>query len=164
VADRFLAVDVFPGLAGQDGHQRVPVIGHRDRHRIDVAVVEHTPEVRFRPWIAAPLLLRKRQGRLEMALVDVDDVSDAHVPDAGQMLVMIEAAAARGPCGMAFVVASQADDGDIDRVVRTALCAKTRRAHRESNGGGGSARQEHASVHHGRTSSANRIVHESEPG
>ena len=62
-----------------------------------------------------------------MALVDVHHVGDADVGDAGEMLVVILAAAARGPGGMALVVASDADDRDVDRVVRAPLCARTRR-------------------------------------
>ena len=48
-----------------------------------------------------------------MALVDVHDVGDADVLDAGEMLVMIEPAAALGPGRMSRVVAANADDATL---------------------------------------------------
>jgi hypothetical protein len=83
-----------------------------------------------------------------MALVDVDDMGDADILDTRQMLVMIETAAAGGPRRVPFVITSQADDGDIDRVIRAALCTGTRRAHGQSNGGRGGFGQKIASVEH----------------
>jgi hypothetical protein len=64
------------------------------------------------------------------------------------MFVMIEATTARGPRRMAFVVASQTNDGDIDGVIRAPLREGTGRPCRQTNGRGGGCRQEYASVHH----------------
>ena len=157
MADGLLDVDVFPCLTGPDRHDRVPMVRRRDRDRVDVAIVEHTPEVGFRPGVPSPFLPGERQRRVEMPLVDVDDVRDAHVPDVRQMFVVIESAAAGGPGRVASVVATQTDDGDIDRVVRASLRVGPRRAHRQSNGRGGGFREEDASVHHGRPRQAERV-------
>ena len=45
VAARLLDVDVLAGLAGPDGHQRVPVVGRGDRDGVEVLVVEHAADV-----------------------------------------------------------------------------------------------------------------------
>src|SRR4029450_464182 len=121
-------------------------------------------EVGLRLRVAAPLFLGKRQRRLEVTLVDVDDVRDAGVLDAGQMLVMIESAAAGRPRRMALVIASQTKDCDIDRVIRTTVCVGTRRSHRQSNTCRGGFRQEYASVHHRRPPLAAPIARGSTTG
>ena len=149
VADRLLAVDVLPGLARHDGHQRVPVIRRGDGHGIDVAIVEHPSEIRFGLRIATPSFLCEGQRRREVSLVDIDDVGDADILDAGQMLVMVEAAAARGPRGMALVVPPQTDDRDVDGVVGTPLRVTVAGQRRRKPGsGGGSLRNEQAPVNH----------------
>ena len=61
VADRLLDVDILSCLAGQDGHEGVPVIGGGDRHGIDVPVVEHAPEIRFR--LRTPPILLRQEGQ-----------------------------------------------------------------------------------------------------
>jgi hypothetical protein len=121
VADRLLDVDVLARLTRVNRHQRMPVIGSGNGDRVDCRILEDAPEVGCRLWRPSPFLLREAERRLEMALVDVHDMGDAHVPDAGEMLVVIEPAAARGPRRMALVVAAQPDDGDVDRVVRARL-------------------------------------------
>ena len=149
VADRLFAVDVLASLARHDGHQRVPVIRRGDGHGIDVAVVEHAPEIGFGLRIAAPFALGEWQCRGEVSLVDIDDVGDADILDAGEVLVMVEPAAARGPRGMALVVSPQPDDRDVDGVVRTPLrVTLARECGRHSGGCGGSFRDEHAAVDH----------------
>ena len=42
---RLLDVDVLAGGAGQDRHERMPVIRRRHDDRVDVLAVEHAPEV-----------------------------------------------------------------------------------------------------------------------
>ena len=49
VAGRLLDVDVLAGLAGQDGQQRVPVVGRGDRDGVDRLVVEQPPKVFLGP-------------------------------------------------------------------------------------------------------------------
>ena len=66
VADRLFAVDILAGLARHDGDQRVPVIRRGVVHGIDVTIVEHAPEIRLRPLIAAPSSLGKCQRRREV--------------------------------------------------------------------------------------------------
>ncbi len=45
VRQGLLDVDVLAGGAGEDGHQRVPVVGRRDDHGVDVRAIEHAAEV-----------------------------------------------------------------------------------------------------------------------
>ena len=65
VADGLFDVDVLAGLAGPDGHERVPVIGRGDRHGIDVAVVEHAPEIGFRGGLPPYFPLTKASESLK---------------------------------------------------------------------------------------------------
>ena len=122
VADGLFDVDVLARLAGQDRHERVPVIGRGDGDRVDVAIVEHPPEIGLGLRVAAPSFLHEGQRGLEMPFVDIHDVGDADVLDPGKVLVVILPAAAGGPGRMALVVAAEADDRDVDGLVR-ARCA-----------------------------------------
>ena len=45
VGQRLLAIDVLAGLAGQDGDDRVPVVGRGDDDRVDVLAIEDLAEV-----------------------------------------------------------------------------------------------------------------------
>ena len=65
-----------------------------------------------------------------MPLVDIDHMSDPDDGDAGQVLVVILAAATGRPGRMPLVVAANADDRDVDRVVRALLRAATGRKRR----------------------------------
>ena len=132
MADRLLDVDVLARLAGPDRHERVPVIGRRNRHGVDIPIVEDATEIRLRLRIPAPPLLHEGQRRFEMPLVDVHDVGDADVGDAGQVLVVILAPAAGGPGRMPLVVAADADDRDVDGLVR-ALRARPRAGNAAAN-------------------------------
>ena len=55
---RLLDVDVLAGAQRRDGHERVPVIGRGDDHRVDVLAVEHLAEV-----LDADHRTRSRPGR-----------------------------------------------------------------------------------------------------
>ena len=159
VADRLLDVDVLARLAGEDRHERVPVIGRGNRHRIDVAVVEHAAEVGLGLGAAAVLLLDEGQRVLEVALVDVHDVRDADVRDHRQVLVVILSASAGGPGRMALVVAAQPDDRDVDGFVRARLrTAAPRIRQRQSGGGRRGPREEETTVHGGCSFLRLRIV------
>jgi hypothetical protein len=85
VADGFLDVDILAGLAGQDGHQRVPVVGRRDRHRIDVAVVERagSPSRSSDP----PTCPSRRAATCRSGARRCRRRRDSDVLDAGEMLV-----------------------------------------------------------------------------
>ena len=72
-----------------------------------------------------------------MALVDVDDVGDADVLDAGEMLVVIEPASALGPGRMTRVETAQTDDRDVDRVVRALATEGPARERSQSGSRGG---------------------------
>src|SRR5262249_23904527 len=147
VADRLLDVDILAGLARPDRHQRVPVIGCGNRDGIDIAVVEHATEIRFRLRIAAVPGFQLHERTAEMPLVDVHHVRDANVRDAGKMVVVILTPAASRPRRMVLVVAPNADDRDVDCLVGTLRAASRRERQRESGGCGGSFRKEDATVH-----------------
>ena len=83
-----------------------------------------------------------------MPLVDVDDVADAHVADAGEVLVVILSAPAVGPRGMTLVVAADADDRDVDRLVRAALrAASLRERQGQPRRRGRGLGEEHTTIH-----------------
>ena len=99
------------------------MVRRSDRDGIYVTVVEDAPEIRFRLRISAVLLLQERQGALEMPFVDVHDMGDANACNAGQMFVVILSPSPGRPRRVALVVASNADDRDVDGVVRAGVCA-----------------------------------------
>src|SRR5690242_1117965 len=125
----------------------MPVVGRRNGYGIDVFVFEDTAEISLGPRIASPLAPGVRHRGAEMALVDVHDVGDADVLDAGQVLVMIESAAALGPGRMTRVEAAQPDDRDVYRIVRALPCVRSRGKHSQSGSRGCSLRQERAAIH-----------------
>ena len=47
-ADRLLAVDVDAGPAGGDHGERVPVVGRRDQHEVQLLLLQHFPVVEVR--------------------------------------------------------------------------------------------------------------------
>ena len=53
---RLLYEHVLPGLAGEDGHERMPVIRSRDADGIDIGVVQHLAEVCVGLDLLVPLL------------------------------------------------------------------------------------------------------------
>jgi hypothetical protein len=97
---RLLDVDVLAGLAGEHGHQRVPVIGGADDDGVDALVVEDAPEVG---------MLRGGRGHFgglrQVGRVDVADRGDL---DVGQALV---------PAHHAGTLPAGADDADANAVV-----------------------------------------------
>src|SRR5205814_405840 len=88
------------------------------------------------------------QRVFEMALVNIHDVRDADVGNAGKMLVVIVSPASRCPGGMALVAAAQADDGDVDRVARDGPRVAARgQTQRHSGRCGGGVGKKAAPIH-----------------
>ena len=52
VAERFLDVNILTRIAGPDGLQRMPVIGGRQRDRINIIPIKQSPEIDFRLRLA----------------------------------------------------------------------------------------------------------------
>src|SRR6266852_343365 len=48
---RLLHIDVFPGLTGPDGHQRVPMIGRSDGDGVDIFVLEQLTNIDVGFWL-----------------------------------------------------------------------------------------------------------------
>ncbi len=71
-------VHVFAGLARPDGHQRVPVIGGRDRHGIDILIVQRLANVGDLLRCDAALLFDRLRPRCKSALIGIDQIGDLH--------------------------------------------------------------------------------------
>jgi hypothetical protein len=108
VGRRLLDVDVLAGLAGQDGGQRVPVVGRDDRHGVDGLVVEHTVQVPLRAWCHARLLLDEAHAACEQALVGVAERPHLHVVAVLQGTPVVQVHGA---------LVADANHGDVDAVV-----------------------------------------------
>ncbi len=100
VRQRLLAVDVLAGLAGQDGRDRVPVVGRGDHDGVDILAVEHLAEI----VVGLRLAVGRRLGPPQMRLVHVADRRD---PDVRKALEDFEQA---GPH------AADADEAQHDRL------------------------------------------------
>ena len=85
VRQRLLAIDVLAGLAGEDGRDRVPVVGRGDDDGVDVLAVEHLAEVARRRRASAG----RRLGPEAVGLVHVADGGDR---DVGELLEDVEQA------------------------------------------------------------------------
>ena len=94
VGDGLLAVDVEPRLAGPHRHQRVPVVGRGDGHRVDLRLLEHLPEVREGRRLA-PLLLDPGGALAEDPAVHVAQGDHAHPLELVELLHQTVAAAAQ---------------------------------------------------------------------
>src|SRR5262249_46351657 len=86
VAQRLLDVDVLAGLAGPDGHQRMPVVRRGDGEGVQLLVVEGLPDVPHALRCPAPLLLDGPGTRLEQAGIGIDQVGDLHALKAKVLL------------------------------------------------------------------------------
>ena len=88
VAARLLDVDVLAGLAGPDGHQRVPVVGRGDGHRVELLIVERLADVFDGFWPAARKRLSLFRLAFENVLIGVDQIGDLNAVDASELLQM----------------------------------------------------------------------------
>ena len=84
---RLLTVDVLAGLGRGDGHQGVPVVGHRDDHGVDVGAGQQIAEVDQR---VATLIA----GRLLLPGVAILDQLPGRLAPAELLLVIVAVAAA----------------------------------------------------------------------
>ena len=81
VGDGLLHVHVLARLAGPDGHQRVPVVGCRDGHRIHVLALEQRADIHVLRHLDA----RGRQLLGPTVQDGVVDVAERHHPHAGDL-------------------------------------------------------------------------------
>ena len=108
-ADGLLDIDVLAGLAGPDGLQSVPVIRRGDGDGVDVLVLNQLAEVDFGFRAVALEFLDLGDAGREKAFVDVTQMADADVRNAGELVVV--RLATRG----------DADDGQVDPVIGAVL-------------------------------------------
>src|SRR5262245_22347826 len=98
VAAGLLDVHVLAGLAGEDGHDRVPVVARGDGDPVNFLVVQDAAEIADRLGVGGHSLdLADRGGRLlGPRFVHVADVGDGDIGDAGERPGVLGPAAA-GP-------------------------------------------------------------------
>jgi len=72
----FFDVDIFAGLAGPDGHERVPVIGSGDGDGVDVFVFEEPANIDVRFGLRQAHLLDFGDALAGDIFVDVADGDD----------------------------------------------------------------------------------------
>ena len=105
---RLLALDVLAGADRHDAHQRVPVVGGGDHHRVDVVAGEDLAEVvGGGAVLVAVVFVDHALGPAQVAAVDVADGEDP-----GVLLLQVVAEVAAG------AVAADADEADGDLVAR----------------------------------------------
>src|SRR5580700_4527500 len=71
VRARFFNINVFPGLTGPDGHQRVPMIGRGDRDRVYLFVFKQLANIDVRFWLWQAHLFDLLNALLRHVFVDV---------------------------------------------------------------------------------------------
>src|SRR5206468_7376323 len=91
--DGLFAIDIFAGLHGPNGHQRMPVVRRGDRHDIDVFVVEDLPDIFDDFWPQSLPLFDHARLISANAAIDIDHVRHGHVVAPGQIADVAAAAA-----------------------------------------------------------------------
>src|SRR6185369_2566902 len=105
VRARFLDVDVFAGLTGPDGLERVPVIWRGDRDGIDVLVLEDLAEIGAGLRFGDAEFFHVGEALVEDVFVNVTEGDDLSLRNFGEAVNVIDAAAAGAADGHAdFVV------------------------------------------------------------
>ena len=89
LAERLLDVDVLARLAGENRHARVPVIGSRDHHRVDLLIVEHAAEVVFEARLVALRLGDIGPGLLQHLGVEIAEGLESRARADGAQRVAI---------------------------------------------------------------------------
>src|ERR1035437_1937477 len=105
VAGGFFDVDVFAGLAGPDGGQRVPVVGERHGNGLHLFIVENLAHVGVAFGFLAGGLFDLGLAAFARGLIDVAEGDDVGL---GQFRVQVH---------MIASASTEADDGDVDFVV-----------------------------------------------
>src|ERR1700676_5605852 len=97
-------VNVFPGLAGPDGHERVPMIGSGDGDGVNVFVVEELANIHvgFRLWQAE--LLDLSEALVGDAFVDIAESGQLGLWNTRETVDVIVAAAAHSADGHAYAI------------------------------------------------------------
>src|SRR5436190_631321 len=105
VADRLFNVNIFPGLAGPDRDQRVPVIARGDRNGVKFLVVECLANVLNALRSRLLAVFYAARSPAQFRLIRVDQIRDLHLFLAGPFAHVVAAAA------------TAAGDADADGVV-----------------------------------------------
>src|SRR5207247_1107026 len=105
VAGGLLDVNIFPRLAGPNGHEGMPVVGRGDRDRVERLVLQGLADVLNTLGRREVLAGERAQVLGVGAGVGVDEVGDLHVLHAGPGTHVASAAAV------------ESGDGDADGVV-----------------------------------------------
>src|SRR5262245_13227616 len=92
VAARLFHVDVLAGLAGPDGHQRMPVVRRGDGHNVDVLVFEDLTNVLFGFGLLASLAFDLLDPVGEGARIGIDEANDLDTGHADELAEMTAAA------------------------------------------------------------------------
>ena len=97
----FFDVHVLAGLTCPNRHQRVPMVGRGNRHRVDRLVVEQPADIRHGSRPSTDFA----EALVEHRLVDITQGSNLDTRDAGKRIQVI------------FPAPLQAADGDADTIV-----------------------------------------------
>ena len=117
-----LDVDVFAGLAGPDGHQRVPVIGSGDGDGVDLLVFEELANIDVGFWLGNAEFFDVADALAEDGFVDVAQGDDLRIGNVREAVDVILAATAD---------AANSDAHTIVRAKDLAAHCQGGRAHRD---------------------------------
>ena len=105
----FFHVDVFAGLAGPDGHQRVPVIGSGDGDGVDFLVFEKLAHVDVGLGLGQVHFFDVADTLTQNRFIDVAERDDFRSGDAGKAFDVIGAAASDTADGYADAIVGAED-------------------------------------------------------
>src|SRR5262249_49080679 len=120
---RLFDVNVFARGASQDGQQRVPVVGSRNDHGVNILAVVHPAKILEALGLLAGFLLDSRNAFAEPRLVDFADRRRLHI-GLGEKVEQ-----------MSFADQPYADESDANAVVRAENVPVSRRAENPCAGG-----------------------------
>ena len=105
----FFHVDVFAGLAGPDGHQRVPVIGSGDGDSVDFLVFEELAHVDVGLGLGQVHFFNVADTLTQNSFIDVAERDDFRSRDTGKAFDVIGAAASDTADGYADAIVGAED-------------------------------------------------------
>src|SRR5262245_24633802 len=120
---RLFDVNVLAGGAGHDGQQRMPVVGSRNDHGVNILAVVHPAKILEAFGLLAGFLLDSRNAFAEPRLVHFTDRRRLHV-GLGEKVEQ-----------MSFADQPYADESDANTLVRTKDVPVSRRAENPRAGG-----------------------------